>query len=627
MPSVLPLGWMSIAHIRCAATFADLSARAATTPLLPLMSSETSMDRRFGASVAIVLIPVLSLSCWLLGYAWLAYGRADDAARSFQALRAVLLTMEKVSAERGPTNGVLGEDLPLPAERTAALQRMRAASDERLAALLNALQPDHCPDCIADANAARQAQADLSRARQNVDNLVALPLPSRSNGALADAVDRMIGVIPEFMPIINARTANITRGDPDVLNCLTLARLAADLREYAGQLGSRFTSALAMRRKLTQREQLAIERTHGRIDQLRAMIETRIVRGSALDQQAMDTLNAQYFGDGLRYLEAVRAATSQPGGANVTTGQFAERYVPTMRAITDFRDNVLRLAEDDIRAHRGAMLWVLLGSAAAVLSVLGALAWMIVSFRRDVVRPVVNATRLIDAIASGNLSLHIPTSFTRREIRAMFEAIRVLRINSIERRRLELERAHLMQELARMAETDPLTQLLNRRAFEDQSIAMCKAPTPKAPLIALVMFDVDHFKRINDTYGHAVGDEALRTVARLCRTDGPAADLVARIGGEEFAVMVWADSLEQARSVAERLRRGIAEVTVPTGTDVPCRMTASFGVAVAQAVDHPTLESLLKRADRLLYEAKLAGRNRVMSDPPSPTHDLSAAAD
>ncbi|MDF6450763.1 hypothetical protein NMT55_24765, partial [Escherichia coli] len=91
------------------------------------------MDRRFGASVAIVLVPVLSLSCWLLGYAWLAYGRADDSARSVRALRMTLLAMEKVSAERGPTNGVLGEDLPVPAERSAALQRMRATSDEHVA--------------------------------------------------------------------------------------------------------------------------------------------------------------------------------------------------------------------------------------------------------------------------------------------------------------------------------------------------------------------------------------------------------------------------------------------------------------------------------------------------------------
>ena len=591
------------------------------------MPSETSMDKRFGISVAIVLVPVLSLSCWLLGYAWLAYGRADDAARSFQALRMALLVMEKVSAERGPTNGVLGEDLPLPADRVATLNRFRATSDGLLAQLLDTLHPDHCPGCTADTDAVRKAQADLTAARANIDRLVAQPLPSRGNIALTSAVDRMIAVIPEFLPVVSARTATITRGDADALNCLILARLAADLREYAGQLGSRFTGALAFHRMLTMDEQFAIERTHGRIEQLRYMIDTRTVGRPALHQHATTALATQYFGEGLRYVQTVRAQASLPGGASISTGQFAERYVPTMKAITDFRDSVLRLAEDDIRQHRRTMLLVLVGSAAAVLSVLGALAWMIVSFRRDVVGPFVNATRLIDAIARGNLGAHIPTSFARREIRAMFEAIRVLRINSIERRRLELERAHLMQELARMAETDPLSKLLNRRAFEDQADAMCKSPQPQAPLLALIMFDIDHFKRINDTYGHAVGDEALRTVARLCRADGPSSDMVARIGGEEFAVMVWTDSLAQARTVAEHLRHRIAEVSVPTGTDLPCRMTASFGVAVAQAADHPVLESLLRRADHLLYAAKLAGRNCVMTDSPPASSDRSVAAD
>ncbi|MCT7307419.1 GGDEF domain-containing protein [Ralstonia sp. CHL-2022] len=591
------------------------------------MSSETSMDRRFGASVAIVLVPVLSLSCWLLGYAWLAYGRADNAARSVQALRVTLLAMEKVSAERGPTNGVLGEDLPVPAERIAALQRMRAASDKHIAELLDALGPEHCPGCEADIKAAGRAQTHLAAARANIDRLTALPLRSRSSSDLADGVNRMIAVIPEFLPIVNARTANITRGDPDVLNCLTLARLSADLREYAGQLGSRFTGALAMHRMLTFEEQLAIERTQGRIDQLRSMIETRVGAQTALNQHAVTTLGAQYFGDGLRYVATVREKASQPGGVDITPAAFAERYVPTMRAITDFRDIVLGLAVDDIREHRRAMLLVLIGSAGAVVSVLGALAWMTISFRRNVVRPFVNATRLIDGIARGNLSVHIPTGFARREIRAMFEAIRVLRINSIERRRLELERAHLMRELARMAETDPLTHLLNRRAFEDRASAMCKSPQPEARLIALIMFDIDHFKRINDTYGHAVGDEALRTVASLCRAEGPSADMVARIGGEEFAVMVWADNLAQARAVADHLRHRIAEVTVPTGTDLPCRMTASFGVAAAPAADGPELEPLLRRADRLLYAAKLAGRNCVMTDRPPASPDVALAAD
>lgn len=591
-----------------------------------VMSSEMSMDRRFGAAIAIVLIPVLSLSCWLLGYAWLAYGRADDAAHSLQALRVVLLTMEKISAERGPTNAVLGEDLPIPAERQAALAHARAASDAHLAQLLDVLRPKHCPLCNVDTDATRRTQARLAAARANVDSLLAQPLGSRESRALADAVDRMIAVIPELFPVVNLRTATVGRGDSDALNCLLLARLAADLREYAGQLGSRFTGALALRRALTLEEQFAIERTRGRIEQLHHLIETRTTGQLALTQHATTILNAQYFVEGLRYVDAVRKQASQPGGADISTAEFAEHYVPTMRAITDFRDSMLRMAEDDIREHRRSMLFVLIGSSTAVLLALGALAWMTVSFRRDVVAPFLRATRLIDAIARGNLGVHIPSGFARREIRAMFEAIRMLRVYSIERRRLELERAHLMQELARMAETDPLTKLLNRRAFEDRAQAMCTSPQPMAGLVALIMFDVDHFKQINDTYGHGVGDEALRIVAGLCRSDGPGADVVARIGGEEFAVMVWAHNPAQAHAVAEGLRRRIAEVEVPTGTQAPCRMTASFGVAVAHIADAPSLDVLLRRADRLLYAAKLAGRNCVMMDSPSASPDLSAAA-
>lgn len=590
------------------------------------MSSEMSMDRRFGFSVAIVLIPILLLSCWLLTYEWLAYVRADEASRSFQSLRAALLAMEKVSAERGPANGVLGEDVPLPAARQTALQHAREESDRRIAQLLDTLRPEHCAHCTADLDTARRMQADLAAARSQVDQLVALPLPQRDDHMLQHAVVRMIAVIPEFDPIVTARTSGVIRGDADALNCLILARLAADLREHAGQLGSRLTAALAMRRSLTDTERYAVERTRGRIDQLRALIDSRITNQFSLSPVPLARLNTQYFGDGLRYVDQVQALTGHPGGAGITTGEFAEHYVPTMRAITDFRDGVLRLAEDELRQHRQTMLLVLTGTAAAVGLLLAALAWMVGSFRRHVVSPFVNATRSIDAIAKGDLTEPIPTAFPHRETRAMFAAIGVLRTNSLERRRLERERAQLMEELATMAETDSLTRLLNRRAFESRARVVCEtygetrgetrgqARSTDARLVALVMFDIDHFKQINDTYGHAVGDDALRIVAELCRARWRQSDIVARIGGEEFAVMAQVDTAAQAYALAERMREAIAEARVPTGEDAGHRMTASFGVAVASMADAPDLEALLKRADHRLYAAKQSGRNRVLAD-------------
>jgi diguanylate cyclase (GGDEF)-like protein len=139
------------------------------------------------------------------------------------------------------------------------------------------------------------------------------------------------------------------------------------------------------------------------------------------------------------------------------------------------------------------------------------------------------------------------------------------------------------------------------------------------------MFDIDYFKRVNDTYGHAVGDEALRRVAQLCHTHFARSDIVARIGGEEFAVMTRVQSAEAARQIAERMRQDIARAAVDTDSGTCCQMTASFGIAVATGAA-TELEGLLKQADQMLYEAKVAGRNRVMVQRAAQAGDTAEAA-
>ncbi|TKC91838.1 diguanylate cyclase [Trinickia terrae] len=582
------------------------------------------MDRRFCIHVGIALAPIVVLSCWLLAHEWTAFSGANLALRSFDSVRSALFAMEKVSAERGPSNGALGEDLPLPAARAAALDAARRESDRRLAALVDALRRNGCPRCDDDAGAIEALEADLAAARANIDRLLRLPLARRGDRALSEAVDQMIAIVPEFLPIVAARTSDIVAADPYTLNSLILAKLAADLREQAGQLGSHFTSALAMNRALAEDERFALERGEGRIEQLRSMINSRLVAHADVNPQAAAALNDEYYGDGLRYVDAVRLLADRPGGAGLTTARFAAQYVPTMRSITGLRDSALGHAEDALRAHRRHALGILAGTAAGVALLLVALIWAIARFRQQVVSPFVKATALIEAIADGDLTTEVPTSFRRHEIRGMFDAIAVLKHHSAERARLERERASLMEELATMAQTDPLTHLLNRRAFETRARALCAEAQAAGDPVAMIMFDIDHFKHINDTHGHAAGDDALRTVAELCRKHWRQSDVVARIGGEEFAVAARVSAGGDAFALAERLRRGIAEAAVPADGAPVCKVTASFGVALASARDEADVAQLLKRADHVLYQAKLAGRNCVVVDPGSPALDGSA---
>ena len=174
-------------------------------------------------------------------------------------------------------------------------------------------------------------------------------------------------------------------------------------------------------------------------------------------------------------------------------------------------------------------------------------------------------------------------------------------------------RSHLA-EAQEMGMRDPLTALSNRRYF-DSSLAseLADAHARGAPL-SLVMGDIDNFKKINDLFGHQIGDEILKMFARVLTDNVHARDTVARYGGEEFAVILPETRLESARQLTERMRgqvEGLQLAVSESGQEIGT-VTASFGIAELGPGDDA--DALLQRADAKLYEAKCAGRNRVAAD-------------
>ncbi|MFY0990747.1 GGDEF domain-containing protein [Halomonas sp. C05BenzN] len=177
-----------------------------------------------------------------------------------------------------------------------------------------------------------------------------------------------------------------------------------------------------------------------------------------------------------------------------------------------------------------------------------------------------------------------------------------------ERKALEdaLKASH--QRIERLAYRDELTQLLNRRAF----FAACHeqlARLPPGDSFAVMLIDLDHFKSINDTHGHAAGDHVLREVARRFRAELRSGDILCRFGGEEFALALPGTSLNDAAELAERLRLALHSQPLAYAGQ-PLGGTASFGVA-AGPCGEVVLDELLKSADQAMYRAKRQGRDRV----------------
>lgn len=163
----------------------------------------------------------------------------------------------------------------------------------------------------------------------------------------------------------------------------------------------------------------------------------------------------------------------------------------------------------------------------------------------------------------------------------------------------------------RLASVDSLTGLTNRRRFFNLAAQELARSQRYGSALAIVLVDLDHFKRINDEHGHLIGDRALAHAASILAREGRAIDVVARYGGEEFAILLPMTNTSGAKEMAERCARQLADAPLQVDGLAPIRITASMGVACAEGQPTGAIEELLRAADAALYRAKERGRDRV----------------
>jgi len=162
------------------------------------------------------------------------------------------------------------------------------------------------------------------------------------------------------------------------------------------------------------------------------------------------------------------------------------------------------------------------------------------------------------------------------------------------------------------AMTDELTGLHNRRSFLMLGNVIQKQAKRNKSLFSIIMIDIDFFKKINDTYGHGIGDETIKDFSEKIKALIRESDIAGRVGGEEFCIILPETDLERALKLAEKLRLGFTEIGIPSINPIE-KLTASLGVA--ESKQNPSLDDVISRADSALYKAKNQGRNKVVSHP------------
>ncbi|MGC0154927.1 diguanylate cyclase [Chromobacterium vaccinii] len=567
------------------------------------------LSRIFIIATAILFVLVSLPLAWIISSEWSLYHATDDGLEAIRVARLAMVAAERVSYERGPANALLGT-VPDQA-KLKRMSQVRRDSDFALRTLLAALSPGVSADHRQANQAAQQARRLLTQARGAVD--AAAAEPSRTAGQMMGAVRRMFDVIPPLLEAVAALSSHASAVHPQLANPLSGARLATELREYAGRLGSQLTAALALGRPLTADEKQEVDVLRGRIEQLRSTIKLRLSVPATppATRLAARQMEQRYFGAGMALVNAVVQAGEQGRAYPVDTAGFASHYVPTMATIITLRDAMLTAAAAEaLQQHRAALHHLL---SAVGLGVIGLLAQLALFFyiRRQLVQPLLAASRLLTDIAQGRLEAAVPEPRRDNEIGEVLRAIAALRRSSLEKRTLEQERQRLIDELTEISRIDFLTGIANRRAFTEAAEAEISRAGRDGTPAALILFDIDHFKQVNDRHGHDVGDAALKHVAAMIARACREGDLAGRYGGEEFVVLTGSGGEAAGAVLAERLRAGIAETPLRLASGQTLALTASFGVAALDEA-HRTLHSLLQAADHALYAAKRQGRDQVV---------------
>lgn len=228
-----------------------------------------------------------------------------------------------------------------------------------------------------------------------------------------------------------------------------------------------------------------------------------------------------------------------------------------------------------------------------------------------------NARTLKARIQRDEDTLLLVAEFDVEELEQLFDQARQLSVEATHAQRELISRNRELNasqaEIRRLSLTDELTGVANRRQLNQALDLELSRLQRYGETLSAVICDLDHFKRINDEFGHGAGDRVLQRFAHLLQRELRDTDLVARFGGEEFVLLMPRTSLVAAAEVIERVR---ASIEARLGLELGVRLTASFGLSCADQRD--TAESLLGRADRALYQAKALGRNRVEQRLPPP---------
>jgi diguanylate cyclase (GGDEF)-like protein len=536
-----------------------------------------------------------------------AYARDHADTQELKRFHLALVATNAVVAERGNSNSYMGASPDTARPLWAALRAKRDETDQAIAALNDSFEREF--SLPAQGSLSDEARQRLHDARLAVDAAAARHLSNPGDPTGRGAIEKMFGAADLIEALRDDLGRNIIRSHPQIGPEILFISASSTMRDEAGRLGSYVVMALLTNGPPGRDLKQKMANVRGRLAELRSL--TWSYGGVLLDDPtiapALVEVDRDFFTDALLFAQNVEQK-EEKADTGISTEEFTNRYTAGIKPVDALRElitNISRNLVKDSEAHALQTLIVVGALIAAICLVLGLTG---VFLHRMLFLPLMLARQQLVAIAEGNLSEPSVPLRGSREVQDLFRGLSKLREELRAKKALERSQERMAARLKRLSETDPLTGLLNRRTLSSVGRRVLKDAARSGKWVVLILFDIDHFKRINDAHGHSVGDDVLKAVVQAIQFRLRIHDYFVRYGGEEFVVLAQADHEDEGRLMAERFRACLRYLHIQGLPDLA--VTASFGVATSKA-GADALEVLIAEADRRLYVAKESGRNRV----------------
>ena len=561
------------------------------------------LSQKLYIAMSIIILSLCSLSIPLMVKSYRDYNKTNQALTEIQALQAVADLANKISRERAPANKLMSSNQQDFAKHVLELKLYRLTVDEQMKKTLEVLKHSNLPNL--DLSLFDRLDEALTQGRQQVDAYAALPREQRNAENMDQAILKMFNAWDRSHDVLKDVIAVSEGKDTAVSNFYVQILLLADLRDQAGRAASNVMAHVAFKQPIPETNLARSLQTRKQVMYLWELIDTLQPERDKTEEFKVlhQAVYNEFLAKGLLIVERLMNESIYHRPYYLTGTQLTEAIVDKFSTVVELQNYLLKYSVEKaiIEKHKAQNI-LLTTVGISLISIFAALFTMIYA-RKRVFSPLIQAREILFDLSHSSIRPNpMDTKDQPANVYSLFTAIQQLKQTLQQRDALEFR-------LKNIAHLDSLTGVANRYALNEYIKLLENQPTQFSET-CLMVIDIDHFKQVNDVYGHLMGDQVIQFVAEKLKENIRTSDLLVRYGGDEFIVLIENVGMERALKIAEKIRSEIYEAKSVDNVRCPdLKVSISIGVAIGAT----SWMALLEKADRALFQAKEQGKNKVAS--------------